>query len=348
MRSSGIRARRLFVGPIVVMLASCSLVESLDDLTSGDCEGDACIDAGATSTDAETSEDAGTLPTDDAESPSDAGDAADSSSIDATDDADAAPECPTLPTGWTSVRIAAEDAGCASGFKRTLIDNPRSASDACACSCQAAPSNPCEYDNGSYGFGFGIYGSGCNYSGNILTLGCQKNPSWNTSINSVSGTPRPPVNVTCPATAKRPALVDDDALDVCASPAGAKTCGEGACILHEGTDAACLDGFPVRRELTDQADVEDTRACGSCSCQTKATSCVDASFTLYTDDQCSAGSRTAVFDNTCRPFDSNFSPKSYQYRATPNVSGCEPASPTTPFTGSVTSKKRVTLCCAEP
>lgn len=333
------------------MLASCSLVESLDGLTKADCRDETCDDAGPT-TDAKTSSDDGTAPPDDGSS-ADAGNVADASFVDATTDpdadADAGPECPALPTGWTSVRIADGDAGCTSGFKRTLVDNPRSASGACTCSCQAAPSNPCEYNNGLYSFGVGLFGSSCNYSGNVLTFGCIKNPGWDSNITGVSGTPQSPIKVTCPSSVKRPALTDDGRFDVCPTPGDEKTCGAGACILHESTDATCPEDFPLRRELTDETDIEDTRTCGACSCQTKATACTEASVTLYTDDQCSAGGRKAVFDGVCRAFDSsNFSPKSYQYHATPNVSGCDPASPTTTLTGSVTSKKKVTLCCAGP
>lgn len=327
--------RRLFGGVVVTTIVGCNALSSIDDFVVADCRVDGCADTG----------------TDDAGDPTPTPPTDDGGSVDEdahTDDAPAPAECPALPNEWTWVRLVGTDDACSSGAKRTLLDHPRSSSDTCACDCNAAPSNPCEPSGSNVKFTTGYtWNSGCSGTGNIQAAGCLKGGSWSTSIDKVGGSPIAPVNVPCPAVATRPPLVDDGHFEICAEITAPRSCGDDLCTLHDGVDQACPDGFPKRREVTGSEDVDDTRSCGTtCACQTGATACIQASVTFYTDDKCKEGERTAVFDGTCKPFDStNLNVGSAQYHAKPDVEACHPVSPTTTLAGSVTSKKSLTLCC---
>lgn len=327
MSSTGV-AHRLLAGFVATTIASCNLVSSIGDFVVADCNDVSCDDAGT-----DTADSSGGTATG-----SDGGHAKDATSP---------PECPVLPSEWTWVKLLNAGDACSTGFKRTLLDHPRSSSDACECSCQSAPSNPCEPSGVDVKFNIGYSWSSCSGDGNTPAQGCFKGGVWSSSITKVSGSPTPPVNVECPAVATLPPVTDDGKFEICAAGSGTTTCGDDMCVLHEGGDATCPDGFPEHLQLADMEDIDDARSCGTtCACKTVATACVDAGLTLYTNDTCSEGGRTAVFDSACNPFDSsNFSVKSGQYRAKPNVDGCQPTSPTAPLTGTVTSKKDITLCC---
>jgi hypothetical protein len=251
--------------------------------------------------------------------------------------------CDAVPSDWALVTRVAGSQACPSGLNRTFLENPRPESAECTCSCGAPPSNPCESAEGTYPFKIGLYGGPCTSDGSGLTKTCSPVGSWSVAVTSVSGSPRAPVTLTCPATATLPRVISDTEVELCPHT---QACGRDACVLHDGEGAVCPSGFEVRRVLTGKDELEDGRSCGACSCNSKASACTNATFTLYTDDNCTTGARAAVFNDACHPFDSSGPAfKTYQYRATPNVAGCAPVQPTSKVTGELKPKARVTLCC---
>lgn len=80
----------------------------------------------------------------------------------------------------------------------------------------------------------------------------------------------------------------------------------GACIIHAGIQPACPAGLDARHVLTAASDVGDTLRLAqvTCTCTSTCagtTTCGAARPTLHTDDACTSGARTAVFDGAARP-----------------------------------------------
>jgi hypothetical protein len=264
---------------------------------------------------------------------------------------DGSAPCVSVPAGWTALSIVAAGATCSGAAPTPYLENPH-VGGACACACAQPAANPCTY-GGTYDFKAAQNGGACNATATIghADAKCNVGGSWSSSVTGVSGAPRPPTSFTCAAgTATLPALAVDATLLACPSSVAAGACvvaTSGACIMHAGVEPSCPGGFDARHVVTAASDVGDARTCATCTCNGTAT-CGDAKLTLYTDSACTAGARTAIFDNTCRPFDSsNFSLGSYNYTAAPGGAGaCSPAAATSPVGGAVTSAAQSTLCCS--
>jgi hypothetical protein len=230
----------------------------------------------------------------------------------------------------------------------TFFENPSAgAGGACTCSCGAPSSNPCYDPLKIYVFDVRIGTGACDQTGSVSQDGaCHDGGSWSSSVTGLSGTPGAPRAVACAASAALPAIAADARFDVCAAPPGACVPeGTGACVSRAG-DASCPAAFPVRHLVTAEADLDDTRACGACTCLSEATACTNATLTLYTTDDCApAGAHVATLNGTCNAYDGDFSLRSYRYAASPSPPGCAATSETTFMTGGVASKQQTTLCC---
>jgi hypothetical protein len=266
--------------------------------------------------------------------------------------------CLPLPTGW-SVAVLTGGA-CSAGFTGPIafVENPSVGATPCSCSCGAQTSNPCLH-NGSLAIRVHINGNGgaCGTPGTVTPAGtCDTPMSWDSNVDMLSGSPEPPTNVACAASAVKPPLGATSSFNACLvagfgdAGAGASAClpsGSGSCIAKPGVEATCPTGFPNRRVVTRTTDVVDQRTCGACTCNTTATSCTNASISFYTSNSTCSGTTTRVaqLNGFCNAFDGNFTPQAFRYDATPSPNACAATTATSPVGGTVTSTAQSTICC---
>ncbi|MDB4996436.1 MAG: hypothetical protein JWM74_3868 [Myxococcaceae bacterium] len=287
------------------------------------------------------------------EASNDAGSEAGDASVDTGIDA-----CLPLPAGWSVAMLTG--GACASGFTGPIafVESPSVGATPCSCSCGAQASNPCLH-GGSTVFRVHVNGNGgaCGTPGNFAPTGaCETGGSWDNGIDMVSGSPEPPINVACAATAVKPPLAATSSFNACLvagfgdAGAGASAClpsGSGSCIAKPGIEPTCPGDFTNRRVVTRTTDVVDQRTCGACTCNTTATTCTNATLSFWTSNSTCSGTTTHVaqLNGLCSAFDGNFNPQAFRYDATPSPNACAPSSATSPIGGTVTSSAQSTICC---
>ena len=240
-----------------------------------------------------------------------------------------------------------------------FVENPTVGTAPCSCSCGAQTSNPCLHP-GTVAIRVHINGNGgaCGTPGSTSSDGtCQTGGQWDNGIDMLTGSPDAPQNVACAAIETEPAIAATSSFNACLVPgfgdagAGSTAClpaGSGACIAKPGVEPACPSGFSNRRVVTRTTDIVDQRACAACSCNTTATSCTNATLSLFTANTTCTGTTTHVaqLNGFCSAFDGNFTPQSARYNATPSPNACAVTSATSAVGGTVTSAAFSTICCA--
>ena len=267
--------------------------------------------------------------------------------------------CFPLPTGWSVAMLTG--GACAPGFTGPVafVESPSVGATPCSCGCGAQASNPCLHA-GSTAIRVHINGNGgaCGTPGSFSPTGaCETtNINWDTGVDMFSGSPEPPINVACAATAVKPPLAATSSFNACLvagfgdAGAGASAClpsGSGSCIAKPGVEPTCPGGFTNRRVVTRTTDVVDQRTCAACACNTTATTCTNATISMWSSNNTCSGVTThsAQLTGLCAAFNGNFSPQAYRYDATPSPNACAPTSATSAIGGTVTSSAQSTICC---
>jgi hypothetical protein len=274
--------------------------------------------------------------------------------------------CVTIAEGWeVAARIAEGDAGvfagsCPDGWgsRRELVVGPHGGSPDCTCECGQASSNPCLRNQTDVFFRTGAVS--CNDATHQMSIDGSCHPlefAWSGLYNGAGASTPPPRQVSCPASAALPPIVDDGYVVICSlPPAAAASCAGGTacverpgaaslCVIRDG-DHACPLGYPAKLLVGDRNDIVDQRTCGTCTCMSATAACSAATVRFFGTVDCTGASRDVTLDGNCNAISGSGTPTNYLYEATPDTLSCAPVEAVVPAAGSVSLSFVRTLCCA--
>jgi hypothetical protein len=270
---------------------------------------------------------------------------------------------PAAPDGWTVVAFKPDPAAqCPTGYEKPakVTTKPTPIGAFCTCNCGTAPASICTKGPLNVHFGhFSCTGNqfsfnatgGCDQIGGVIGQG----PMGNWDDANAKG---PAVtNAACDATpSDPPPLQATKGISCAPASTGGKGCGsDSACLPRVDAAAWCIQkagdvscpgtAFPQRKVVYDESDVEDTRACGPCSCTSAATKCVNGKFTSFDNAQCSGTGVSLDVDGNCNDFTGdNHTHTHFKYSAEPDVKACKVTSASA-LNGDVVVNNPITVCC---
>lgn len=332
-----LRYRAGLVGVVVATFAGCEPLFGLDGLTGGH-----QLDAGGGSGDAsaDTSVD---VPVDGEDA--DAGEASPGSC-----------DClPSVPTGWDVVAFAASGAAsCPPGYAggTDVVVDPALGPATCTCTCAIGKQPSCEQgsitdthssvsdcaDGGTHVLDAG--GGACT----AFAFGSLSAYHAVTAPPPSGGTCAPDVKTSLPSggTTGRICALDD--AGTCAAEGSA--CGPSVtapfarCIARSGS-LPCPTGFSVAH--ASGATIDDTRACGTCTCPAPSATCSGA-LSMFTDRACTSLAVSVPADGACQPTPGGASALAYTFTSTAQASCGPPATPPVPQ-GNASLVQPTTVCC---
>jgi hypothetical protein len=252
--------------------------------------------------------------------------------------------CPSVPDGFTFVRLGDGKAGCPSGWSGTdVVWNPSASDGACTCACAVGTQPSCDtgdivrsYDQTST--------PTCNVPGQLLQAnqgGCSSTGvglDLNRAHYQVD--PAPASGGACTYTAQ----VDTSKIaaspgSLCAPPSSCPgaACDGNACIAHDG-DVACPAGFSTKT-LVGTSATADCSDCGACAVSGVCT----GKMKFFTDTQCTQGEADFTADGVCKANTVSSASYFYSYSYTGSLASATCAPATSTATARLDGQK--TVCC---
>lgn len=271
---------------------------------------------------------------------------------------------PAVPVGWTIVAYAASARpACPTGWGSSapVVEDPDGGT-SCGCTCGALLANPCVQGTLSLSLGQNVCGCAevqdlplvsdglCDPIGHGLGQPC--GPWGDGKVAALAVAP-----VGCAEVHQLPPITYGAQGETCAPEEAAgtgcmaggsclpQTSPETACIERAGVQAACPAGFTQLHVVYPPGGVVDGRQCASCGCTSTATSCSNATVTLYDDGTCTKDGVGVQANGSCN--DINGDPADagwFIYTATPNTTACSGAA-TSALDGGLVLNNPKTICC---
>jgi hypothetical protein len=270
-----------------------------------------------------------------------------------------------IPSGWTLAEYAEMDRpACSSGYgsPSDVLEGPDGQAADCQCACTVATAGTCE--SGSFSVTSNVATPMCGgvpvtsaansgacspaavdftaHAGSMLQI----TPVAYTAGSCTpapSGTP-PPVEF---AGQGRVCTDGNSAGRGCPSSGVCAPAAQGSfglCIVASGT-VSCPAGFTHAHTVG--SSVNDDRGCTACTCGGATAQCANASLTLYTAADCSAGAASVAATNMCLALPAgaggNATYVAYEYTAAVQAESCPP-SPVS-AKGGVSLAGVHTVCC---
>jgi hypothetical protein len=261
---------------------------------------------------------------------------------------------PELPSGWAWAMYAADQrAPCANGYgSPTDVEEGLSAA-AASCGCNCTTTDPsCATGNLTITAGANNTCDDNTNQTDVADAGCNALGSFSTSGgDQVSVTGPSPTGGGCSAVLSQtiPPVGYDHQGRTCAyAGTPGSGCSAGSvCVPNPAPFAVCVEkagvetcpsGFPNQHLVG--TTVDDTRACGACTCTYDAGDCT-GNATVYSNFGCTGASSTIPVTGTCTNV-GNHTWRTYQYNPTTSAS-CEASAITSD--GGVAFNDPATICC---
>jgi len=269
-----------------------------------------------------------------------------------------------VPAGWSLVAyVESARPSCPSGWGSSApIVEGADGGATCQCSCGAPRVNPCVQGTLSLSLGQNVCGCGqvqnvpltsdglCDPIGRSFGQPC--GPWGDGKVAAL-----PPAPVACAEVHQLPPISYAAQGETCVAmeSAGAGCVGGGgclpqtppatACVEQPGVQTSCPAGFTQLHVVYPAGGVVDGRQCGSCGCTASATSCSNATVTLYDDGTCTKNGVGVQANGSCNgingdPTDAGW----FIYTATPDTTACSGAA-TSALDGGLSLDNPRTICC---
>jgi hypothetical protein len=261
------------------------------------------------------------------------------------------------PSGWAYVALATSDQpGCSSAFAQANnVDvDPGNVPAQCSCTCEVGATPTC---GTSVVAQYGLTATCATASPTFTTDGgCTNNPLVVDPFAQIAvpaatgGSCAPNTTTTLPTTGATQGQICTGESAFGGGCTGGQVCAAApspfaACVSHSGQQS-CPSGSYTAQHFA--GTINDTRACGSCSCGGTPTAACSLTWTFYSNPNCNGSSLPIVADNNCNQLMP--APMAGAYpsnRATVTVedAGCAPPPAQPAPTGSVTLDNEYTVCC---